>query len=211
MRYQPDQLNQSSSKDKQLQPISRIHFLIHPGFGSDPRVCELANEERLKQSEDMLGKYANQARQMQPDEVMFAYVHSKPPELRQDLKEGKPYTRSLRELKKILDKRLIVLSDRIDIFDGDQAINESRIIAQLRGFIFNPGVETVAYGETSYVCVPDAAINLNATANFQKPTKVLLGLTEASLNPRGITGTRQYLTNQFKVHEHLLVFEWVNH
>jgi hypothetical protein len=191
--------NSTSEKAEKTLPVSRIHFLIHPGFTTDPKVLP-ENRDTLQRNEKLLEKYLESARSMKDREIMMAFIHSAPRRFLEDLKEGKAYAKTLQTLKSILGKRLIVLSNQFDIFDTPQAIEKAFEIARKRNFSFNENVASVAYGETNGLCVPDAAENFNRAAKLTQKTKILLSLTNASLFDVDIKKQEELLARMTQFH-----------
>ena len=167
-------------ESKEPVKISKIHFLIHPGFLSDEVESDRdagTTQEVIQAEESLPNKYVEQSRTLHDDEVMIAFTHSSKRKLRRDLRQEKIYAEKLRELKEILGDRLIVLSEDFDLFidriDQRQDIFETiEQIASARGFRFDENVLTEAYGETLGMCVEEGAQALNVRANFNEKTLI---------------------------------------
>lgn len=190
--------------------INRIHFLIHPGFITDPRIMlEVSTPEEIDANKSILGKYLEYTKKMRNDELMFVFLHTSPQELRKDFIEGKDYTKTLNEMKEMLGKRLIALSNKLDIFDKPDAIKTALDIAKRRGFNIDPSsVETIAYGETSLVCVPNGAENLNEAGGFVKKTTIIPELTTTEDSAEEIQSIMKGIELELKKsHKRLVVQE----
>jgi hypothetical protein len=171
-------LEKDPSNSFKPEKIDTIHFLIHPGFSTDPRVRELSPEEDLWAYKPLLSKYVESASRMNPQEIMMAFLHASSTELREDVALEKPYTQTLHELKNVLGDRFIALSSDFDIFNSHGAIRTSIKIARGRGFLIHPRTtNTVGYGETPLVCVIDGAENLNFWGCFKSKTRIIPELT----------------------------------
>lgn len=168
--------------------ISKIHFLIHPGFLNDqvPRMPHSDTApnpylKRLPEYTDLLNKYVAEAHQLKDNELMFAFAHTPSPQLSKDFKAGELYVQKLRELKKILGPRLIVLSADYDVVFNAEVMNIVKKIAAERGFKFDEHVLTEAYGEMLEVCVERGAELLNQSGELVNKTRIRTDLTDAPL------------------------------
>jgi|GEM_PF-5137966 len=79
---------------------------------------------------------------MNENELMIAFIHVPRNQIKPDIKEDFFYIRKIQELKRILSRRLIVLSDDFDIFEDNKAIQEIKEIAKTRGYHFDENVLT---------------------------------------------------------------------
>ncbi len=174
--------------------VSRLHLLVHPGFSTDSRACEYSDDAKLLRNQQLFKEYQKKAKLMRKDEVMLAVIHTTPKELIKDFRTQQPYIANLKKLKEILGKRLIALSGRFDIFSDPDFVEESMEIAKRRGFSIDTDVQTIAYGETDLVCVPDATTNFNLSAKLKNKTVIDLTLTNAFFSkPSQQEWIKQYL------------------
>jgi hypothetical protein len=157
-----------------FKKITKINFLVHPGFIIDERMMGRDIDQK---DEQLLDAYVKKAQSLKDNELMVALTYSTRQEFQNDAKTGMLYFQKLREMKKILGDRLIVLSASQDIFDSSEALTMIKRIAKQRGYIFEKDVASEAFGETLQSCVVDAAQNLNEVGEFKKKTKINAGLT----------------------------------
>lgn len=95
----------SPGEQKEKKKISKIHFLIHPGF--------------IHCGNFLLNKYIAKAKELGGEEIMVAFSPSldmynsrrrETETLKKDIKNERRYTKTLMQLKSILGNRLIVLT-----------------------------------------------------------------------------------------------------
>lgn len=170
--------NRGIENKENLQGISKIHFLVHPGYLSDERTRVTENDETVKYHA-LFEKYISEAKNLKNNELMIALTHTSKNEYQQDLENNLFYLKKLRELKDILGKRLIVLGSDFDFFSGEEVMQTVKDISKQRGYIFDENVLSDAYGETLGACVDGVAQNLNTTGNFLNKTKIRSELTDA--------------------------------
>lgn len=170
------------TKEKELKKISKIHFLVHPGFLSDPVTKDSGETlEDLKKYHKLLDMYLEQAKKLKDDELMIALTHTDKSEYKEGLEEQSIRFTKLQDLKKILGKRFIVLSSDFDVFWDEEAMKTIKDLAKQRGYFFDENVLSEAYGETLGVCVDNVAQNMNETGGFKNKTIIRPELTDASL------------------------------
>lgn len=92
-------------KNKERIKISKLYFLIHPGSTTDPdemdHIKDPFERQDFKYRYNFLPeRYIEKAREMKPDELMMAFLHTKIEKIKQDIRADKEYTRTLDELKK---------------------------------------------------------------------------------------------------------------
>ncbi len=169
-------INSQSTKRKK---IKKIHFLVHPGFLSY-EVPKMADKNparnpyilRMDEYKMLLDKYIQEASRLGDDELMIAFAHTTLEQMAKDLKGGELYVEKLRELKKILGRRLIVLSGNNDVVNDDGVFEVAKEIAKQRGFYFDDDTLSEAYGEMLSICVERGADRLNRNAQFKEKTLV---------------------------------------
>lgn len=165
---------------KELKKISKIHFLINPGFISDVR-------DEDKGYEGLFGLYFDKAATIGRDELMFAFTHVSRSEMKEDVGANKAYVEALEKLKKILDDRLIVISSDDNILNtrgAHAALGKIKRIAAARGYYFDTDdVLSEAYGELLGACVDRGAKNLHIVGGLRKKTVVKSKLTDAVAFP----------------------------
>lgn len=94
-------------------------------------------------------------------------------------------------MKTVLGKRMVLVTNKFDVFDSPEAFQKVLSIIKGRGYDFDNDVDTVAYGETFGLCVPDGAENLNKNAGFAKKTVIIPELTDfAKYSPKAAATTR---------------------
>lgn len=162
--------------------IRKLHFLIHPGYIGDPDERDhndpVSDHDR-ELAGRLLSRYIELAKSLGKDEVMLIFTHSRAGDLRGSLRRQREYALGLRRIKEILGKKVVVVSNNCDLFDGPEAAEAARTILTNRGFAFRPDdVESVAYGETLQECVIDGASNLNGQLSLKKATKILPDATD---------------------------------
>lgn len=192
-----------------MQNVEQLHFLIHPGWGSDPDTSDVIYrndaewEEGKKGAEELyaplLQAYIDRSKCLTKQGLLAVFLHAKPEELRQDFARRKLYTAVIQQLRGILGRRMIVLSDKHEIFEGfsknglkdvTDTIDVLRRISAKRGFIFTDATPTIAYGETLTCCLADGANALNAAGRFLEETVV-----EARLSDR-FSSTREQMQKE---------------
>jgi hypothetical protein len=165
-------------RSEKLTKVSRIDFLIHPGFIGSQRGHMLSPGEQ-EQYRRLLTHYIVEAHAMKDDELMVVFVDADYAQLR----EGKVWFHDgLYELQDILGKRLIVLGESQQIFPEDtgrmNGFDTVKRIARARGFTFNKRLNTRAYGEQLEACVDGAANFLNESGGLRNKTHVIKSLTD---------------------------------
>ena len=174
--------------------INNLHFLVHPGFihrfhhGLDRG--SFSGEEGVA----LLDKYVEQAKALGGQEVMILFTPTSPWMFSQDVrKTSNPdkYALAIREIKKNLGDRLIVIADQGDIMINDDSSDRERVwsrikkILEKRGFILSNQLTAEAYGEYWNHCVSAIAANMHLASGMadENPVAVRTKLTEFSLNP----------------------------
>lgn len=208
-----------SLETKEKKKISKIHFLIHPGFDF------IENPQLVG---DLLLAFLKKAETLKEDELMFAFPwldkdkkNIRWGSLKSDANEKtmvrtiendmiklgyvEPYLKTLQVIKKILGKRLIVISDpensdpsspdfyKGGILDPDathQYWNKMVRLANARGYYFDSSVESEAYGEFCNKCVAIGAGNLNLAGKLNKKTIIVPELTELHQSPNLIQAVK---------------------
>ncbi len=150
--------------------IAKLFFLIHPGFLTSPHSILSTAEERDRNATLLFSRYIKKATELREDELMLVFAHSNPTEFKTDLKNKERYVEMIRELRRILRKRLIVFFE--DGMDDVEIERVARMISA-RGFKYNPeDVETEAGGETLGMCVENWSSALNVKLGLKKKTRV---------------------------------------
>ncbi len=176
-------------ENKEKKKISKIHFLIHPGWLYQGGV-------RYLETINLLNSYLEKARSLGGDELMFAVLHESRESMKQDAKSEGFYMQTIRKLRDILGDRLIVVSDpdfniltRLGILarlssprkiDVRKERDKIKRIIEARGYQFDKDVLSEAYGELMNQCVATGARNLNVTLGLKKKTIIKTGLTDAA-------------------------------
>lgn len=173
---------QSETKVK----VTKLVFLIHPGFISDPAVFDrpMTNDEQ-KHASVLLDKYIEAAQKLSPTDLVLVFTHNpKYPRkfnwsIKDDLTNKKLYISKLHELKAILGPRMVILSDENSPIDKDAKISLKALkrIVEARGYVCDKKVPTEAWGETLGVCVDDGAYELNKAGKFKNKTEIRTELT----------------------------------
>lgn len=174
-------------KENEPVKVNKIHFLIHPGYDSDRDIKDdVASDDEL-----LLDKYLEQSKKLGSDELMLVFCHKTFKDLRQSVQTGDKLGKTLREMKTVLGKRMVLVTNRFDVFDSPDAFQKVLSIVKGRGYDFDNNVDSVAYGETFGLCVPDGAENLNRNAGFTKKTIIIPELTDyPKYSPRAVARIR---------------------
>lgn len=120
---------------------------------------------------------------MEPDELMMAFLHTKREKIKQDIRADKEYIETLDELKKILGKRLIVVSNKFDITNDAEAYETAKKIMESRGYYFNQDVFIEAFGECQAACVRLGKNVIEKAGGFER-MEINRELTDAALNTK---------------------------
>jgi hypothetical protein len=185
----PDQAD-IEYKERTPLRVDKLHFLIHPGFITDPAVMEMGVSP---EGPALLEKYVEQAQKLRENELMLVFPHTDFGELRSDLAEGKIYAKTLKKIKEILGRRMVLVSADFDVFESPRVFQRSLSIIKGRGYDFTPDAETFAYGETLGLCVPDGAENLNKSGGFNKKTSIIPELTDGNNDEKVYAAVRARL------------------
>jgi len=176
--------------------ISKIHFLVHPGYLTAEGE-RLTTDDATTKYEPLFDLYFAEAAKLKDDELMIAFTHTSKSEYAKDIRSNLFYIKKLQELKKILNKRLIILSTDVDPFSNPEVIETIQRIASLRGYTFDKDVASDAYGETLGVCVNGIAQNVNSTGNLSHKTKIRPKLTDAhDITKEQLDQLRQQIENE---------------
>lgn len=163
-------------KENEPTHVNKIHFLIHPGYDSDRDIKDdVTSDDGL-----LLDKYLEQSRRLGNDELMLVFCHKTFKDLRKSVQTGDKLGQTLREMKTVLRKRMVLVTNDLNLFDSPEAFQKVLSIIKGRGYDFGKDVDTVAYGETFGLCVPDGAQNLNRSAGLTKKTVIIPELTDYS-------------------------------
>ena len=185
-----------SVEHKETAPIKidKIHFLIHPGF-----VNYVREEFRADTgpSSALLEKYVDQSRKLGPNELMLVFPYTNSAEFRRDVIKGERYAKTLREMKRILGRRMVVVTWELDIWNSPKELQKALELVSGRGYQFDNDVDTYAYGETIGICVRAGAKNINRTAGFNKRTVVLAQLTDLPFDtPKYRDNFRRFISEE---------------
>jgi hypothetical protein len=176
------------SEKKEGIKISKLHFLIHPGFNTDPHELKMFDyfqrEREIFQNQFVLERYIGEAKKMEPDEIMIAFLHTKGEDLKSDLKENVLYAKTIKELKNILGGRLVVISDKFNVNNDPKAYEAAKKVMEARGYVFDGDVYLKAYGECFGACVQRGSQNLRESGGFSKKVEIDRELTDGALNKR---------------------------
>ncbi len=174
-------------KENEPVKVNKFHFLIHPGYDSDRDI----KDDVTPDDELLLDKYLEQSKKLGSDELMLVFCHKNFKELRKSFQNGDKLGQTLRDMKKVLGNRMVLVTNQFDVFDSPEAFQKVLSIIKGRGYDFGKDAETFAYGETFGLCVPDGAENLNRNAGFAKKTVIIPELTDfAKYSPRAAARTR---------------------
>jgi len=179
---------------ERMTKISKLSFLIHPGFQSSEHGRVISNAQVVHSAHDtnkydaQLDKYVAHARSLKSDEVMVAFTAQTKNDY---FMTGAPYMKALREIRDILGRRLIILSAGQQIMsDGQpQGFETLKKIARARGFVFDKSITTEAFGEMLGGCVEDAANCLNTSGELRKKTKIIPELTNEDISKEKKVGS----------------------
>lgn len=165
------------SKEKPLIKVSRLRFLVHPGYIKD--TIGQYNAGQLSRAEALPSEYKNIARGLAHDEVMIVLVHQMPPKFREDVGARKAYATTIEEFKKLAEnkKQIIVLTGDTAPFSGAdeeydmKALEKVRSVARARGYDINKETSVEVFGEMRNECVQEA-YNGITNAGFFEAAKV---------------------------------------
>ena len=180
--------------------VSRIHFLIHPGYMSLPETREeFVNEPKaIEEYKELFDKYFKKARSLANNELMFVFMPLTITDLKQNKKINDFIYIKLSELKDILQQRGIFLTDHVnktivtgdpeEYYEKDQGekilhkqFSDMMRVAKARGYTLTPEVESEAYGEMLSTCVDIGASNIQSKLGLIKPTTIRTALTDMGL------------------------------
>jgi len=171
----------------QFTEVKKLHFLIHPGYMSDPAQDFIEDmdqsDERYMQWTPLLNSYVDKARELPEDDIMLVMLHASFKSLLDDFKQDKEYTKTLKNLKKVLGRRMIALSDDFPI-ENEDSFYFAEEIANTRGFNIPRSVYSEAYGEQLEHCVPEGAQMANKSLRLVKKTVLKPELTDYQGSPR---------------------------
>lgn len=164
-------------QEDKLIKISKLHFLIHPGYLSDKRYRYAGyGEKEIGKFNSLLDKYIEHAKKLAENELMVIFTHTEKDEVRNDLR-GELYLRKIQEIKKVLgDRAIIIIMGIRDLIEQD--ISNIKKIANARGYDFDENVLSDAYGEMMENCVYNGARDLNMAGKFKNKTIIKPYLTE---------------------------------
>jgi hypothetical protein len=170
-KYQGESLPENKTE---LTKVSKIHFLIHPGFmlreANSVDDATLPALNKLNEENLFLTK-------VKPDELVIAITHAEKGEIKESLHEGnKFYLINLKRWKKQLGRRLIVLSNNFqeNVLVYPNLVETLKRLVNARGFDFDSNVVTDAVGELEGVCLPTIAGNLNTALDLTNPTQITI-------------------------------------
>lgn len=179
-----------------MQKVDKLHFLIHPGFDSDPDVGtpNLDEQEWMKEKgeletkfDPLISSYLERAKNLSRNDIIAAFVHTTKGELKEDFRASKSYAAMLHTMRSALGRRLVVLTNDENIFfemEEEASGHAMRLIREIcarRGYEFTEETSTVAYGEELDCCVVNGAIALNKAGGFKTNTLIETALTDFSV------------------------------
>jgi hypothetical protein len=183
-------------ENRELIKVSKLHFLVHPGYisnvitdwvGTSPESFKKDRDGRkftFKQSIALLDKYIEQAKDMPDTEVMVIVTDTKKKFYKEDIEEERVYMEKIREIKEILGKRAVVISDKFELATtyyypkSRGALEHIKQLLEARGYTFDESTDTEAYGELLGACVDTVANRLNEQGQFEEPTIIKKELTD---------------------------------
>ncbi|OGD97478.1 hypothetical protein A3H87_04840 [Candidatus Curtissbacteria bacterium RIFCSPLOWO2_02_FULL_42_37] len=187
-------MDQSSteSKEHELIVVNRINFLIHPGFIGEEAESLFSDQVRIEdireESAELLLRYRHIIDRVADshNELLLLIPYDLKKDFRKAIKEKRHWLELARYAKQRLGARFMVIPDdlRISFEWTNEDIKTQELKEYIkskltkRGLLVSEDAESFCYGETSGVCVTDAAINLNGIFDLKKPTRIILGLTE---------------------------------
>lgn len=188
--------NIDAKKTLERVKISKIHFLVHPGYLLNTQtllVTEKSDDFDEKYFQ-LLSSYRKKAQNLPKNEIMIVVSHMPQSSFRSGKESGEGFMAILEDIKNILGRRCIVISqDTVPCdFRGEFKITDEgmesleKIILQ-RGFDFNRNVLTEAYGETFSFCVHSVANSINKKAGFGPRTEINTSLTDLGIADSSIS------------------------
>lgn len=199
-----------SESAESLTKISKIEFLIHPGFQSmdfgHGGIGDLATHGHVENPYDaLLNMYVEHAKSLKQDELMVAFTNLEAMSLR---KVEPMYLNVFQQIKQILGKRFIILGARQRIFtetigyEKAEGFKTLKKIARARGFTFDKNITTEAFGEMLDGCVEAAANYLNTTGRLRKKTTIVPELTQQPISKTvyegGLEGYKKRAKKKYK-------------
>jgi hypothetical protein len=168
-KYQGESLPENKTE---LTKVSKIHFLIHPGFmlrqANSVDDATLPALNKLNEEDLFLNR-------VKPDELVIAITHEDNGLIKESLrKESQLYITNLKRWKKQLGRRLIVLSNNFqeNVLVYPNLVETLKRLVNARGFDFDSNVATDAVGELEGACLPNIAGTLNLALDLTNPTQI---------------------------------------
>ncbi len=168
-KYREEPLPENKTE---LTKVSKIHFLIHPGFmlreANSVDDAELSALMKFKEEDLFLNR-------VKPDELVIAITHAEKGEIKESLREeNKLYLINLKKWKERLGRRLIILSNNFqeNVFADPNLVEKLKRLVNARGFDFDSHVATDAVGELEGACLPTIAGTLNLALDLKNPTQI---------------------------------------
>ena len=180
--------------------ITKIHFLVHPGYILESRYAR----NSYFGMETLLEDYIKKANSLGTDELMVIFAPKFGEDFVHDFRKKlenkeipKKYVQAIREIDSVLSdsekkgvsgNRAIVLADT-DVFrsigarfqdNREKVWSKILSIIEKRGFVLSKDVEAEAYGEYKDKCVSDVARNMRFASNspLTGPAEINEKLTE---------------------------------
>jgi hypothetical protein len=161
-----------------LRSLGSLHFLVHPLFVSHPE--QTAGEDARNgypQARKLTGLYLDRARSLHRDAALFLFSHLKDDGLPEDPVYLGHYRNLVRGLQTTLGDRFFFKTDE-GIFEDPNVADSLCDDLEDRGFRMGRNLRTYAYGETTEICVADAAQNLKESFHLKRRTTILTRYTD---------------------------------
>lgn len=156
----------------ELTRVSKLHFLIHPGYSSNA---------------ELMRRYIVQAGELTQDEAMFIFslTHSQEG-FRLALQKQESFAQTIAAIQGILGNRVIVVNDGWVIFNTELDSDGFKSTARAQGLLIDRAAASEAYGEMFGCCVTEGAQTLNRAFGLNRKTMVIPNLTDLAFSSYSI-------------------------
>jgi len=153
--------------------VSRIHFLVHPGF--------MAKEEGDRKINptyaELLAKYPEKAKTLKEDEIMVVFAPAANRYFVGHVKnDSELFVECIKQIKSILGDRAVILSSQGEtVKDYSEGIwDKIEKIVKARGFALSKNLTAEAYGEYLTFCVSQVASHMHKISGMSEENPVIL-------------------------------------
>lgn len=174
------------SPPEELTKVSKIHFLIHPGFMLAYNSIEKPMPEHLRDMWiELLEAYVNKSEELGPDEVMLIFLPHNFNITKIHTEYFIPkYLEIVQRIKQILKNRAIFFTENFGVRNPQASdVEKLKKLIKSRGFTFDDNVLSEGYGEMIDWCVQQGITNLHKKLRLKNKTKIVTKLTDARFYP----------------------------